>query len=209
MTGMDCLFQGAYPLNQCLCRFDACLQKLYDQAKPQAFASKCPTCAQYTTPKATTQYDWDGLFATEDPTTNATETPSKINRTESYPVQSSEGSNDPPVTTISSVPSLCSAEMAYGIQLDAASTNDTSGKSYEICCCNHDELSGDEIEILLTITGNQTWETALAERPRRSPIARMFHKRTTREIYHLLNHALGQALEGSKLACSNKRPALF
>ena len=132
-----------------------------------------------------------------------------MNRTESYPDQSaSAGSNDPPVTT-DSVPKLCAAKMSYGIQRNAASTNETSGNGYQICCCSHDELSGDEIEILLTITGNQTWETALAERPRRSPIARMFHKRTKQEIHHLLNHALGQALDGSKLAWSKNKQNIF
>ena len=82
---------------------------------------------------------------------------------------------------------LCNPKMAYGIILDQA----VEVNSSHLCCCD-DGFLGDNISLVLTITGNQTWESALAET--RSPIARTFDARTRVEIELLMKKALGDRL---------------
>ena len=79
---------------------------------------------------------------------------------------------------------LCDFEMAYGIILGQPKDVNSS----QVCCCDETFL-GDQVSVALAITGNQTWESALAET--RSPIARTFNARTGVELEHLMRKALG------------------
>ena len=66
-------FQIRYPLNECLCLFDDCLQIIFSE-KRAGSVEECPKCAQYTTPKPTTAYDWSQLFQGDPPDQNNSHT---------------------------------------------------------------------------------------------------------------------------------------
>ena len=53
-----------YPIQTCNCHLDQCLSMIYDQFDHDS----CPTCAQYTQPDTTTEFNYAVLFEGDPPT---------------------------------------------------------------------------------------------------------------------------------------------